>query len=115
MPNHCYTANAFAPEPTTIDFTVDFNPKAWELKDDEVPNDPKLINNRFQTQTDIDLALCDSEVPESLIPVDNDFVNNVDVTNDRVVGVAITGASIFSGTSELQYDAFYPKAYGDKR
>ncbi len=115
MPNHCYTAVAFAPEATIIDFTVDFNPQAWESKVDQVPNDPKVINNRFQTQTDIDLALCDSTISENSISVDNDFVNNAASTNDRVVGVAITGASIFTGTSELQYDALYPKAYGDLR
>ncbi len=101
MPSHCYTAAAYAPEPTTIDFTVDFNPKAWEAKDGQVPNDPKVINNRFQTQSEIDAALCDSLVQESSIPEENDYVNNVDVISNRVVGVAITGASIFSGTSEL--------------
>jgi hypothetical protein len=33
-------------------------------------------------------------------------------SNNKVVGVSITGAAIFQGVSELQYDALFPKSYG---
>lgn len=32
--------------------------------------------------------------------------------SDMIVGVALNGVFFFSGTSNLGYDAFYPKAYG---
>ena len=31
---------------------------------------------------------------------------------DGIVGIALNGVPIYSGTSELGYDAFYPKSYG---
>ena len=31
---------------------------------------------------------------------------------DGIVGITLNGVPIYTGTSELGYDAFYPQAYG---
>ena len=36
------------------------------------------------------------------------------MSSDSVVGVALNGVFLFAGTSEFGYDAFFPKAYGNK-
>ena len=33
-------------------------------------------------------------------------------SSDDIVGIAMNGVFIFTGTSELGYDAFFPNAYG---
>lgn len=35
--------------------------------------------------------------------------------SDQVVGVALNGVFLFSGTSDYGYDAFYPKSFGNKK
>lgn len=35
--------------------------------------------------------------------------------SDQIVGIAINGVFLFAGTSQLGYDAFYPKAWGQKK
>ncbi len=35
--------------------------------------------------------------------------------SDQIVGIAINGVLLFAGTSQLGYDAFYPKSWGQKR
>ena len=35
-------------------------------------------------------------------------------SSDYIVGIALNGVFIFSGTSEYGFDAFYPKSYGNK-
>ena len=36
------------------------------------------------------------------------------LSSDDVVGVALNGVLIFSGTTHLGYDVFFPQAYGTK-
>lgn len=68
----------------------------------------------FTDQTSVDLVLCASGLSEGAIPTTSNFVLMDGVSNDKVVGIAITGAAIFQGVSELQYDALFPKAYGNQ-
>jgi hypothetical protein len=35
--------------------------------------------------------------------------------SDQVVGVALNGVFLFSGTSDYGYDAFFPASYGNKK
>ena len=51
---------------------------------------------------------------DSQVPPERGLVNKVASTNDRLVGMSFTGVPIYGGSSELQYDPFYPKAYGNK-
>lgn len=81
FPNHCYTAFITAPQATIIDFTVDFNDQVWETETVTIDGNPetvyKVVNNyEFNTQTDIDLALCNSGTSETLISPDRNFVRN---------------------------------------
>lgn len=36
------------------------------------------------------------------------------LSSDDVVGVALNGVFIFSGSTHLGYDVFFPKAFGTK-
>lgn len=36
-------------------------------------------------------------------------------TSDSIVGVALNGVFLFSGTSQYGYDAFFPQAFGIKK
>jgi len=36
-------------------------------------------------------------------------------TSDSIVGFGINGVLLFSGASELGYDAFYPKSWGSRQ
>lgn len=69
----------------------------------------------MKNQKAIDNYLCDSSwakpssIPKQSSPIDNDH------GEDRIVGVALNGVPFYSGTSELGYDAIFPKAYGNKK
>lgn len=58
----------------------------------------------------MDQALCNSKwAADSGIPEDSEYVLNSGSANvDRVVGISLNGVFFFSGTSEYEYDAFYP-------
>lgn len=88
-------------------------------------------------QTDIDTALCDGywakyqnldayhvydegqEDATQTASADWGLTNDTPLlrlpSSEQVVGVALNGVFLFSGTSEFGYDAFFPKAYGNKK
>jgi hypothetical protein len=111
FPNHCFKAILNNPQAQVIDFTVDFNPYVYrtvEVKVNEEDGDDYTIEVvvneiEFESQTDIDSQLCNQDTYENAIASKNRFVNHggSSAVNNRVVGVAITGAAIFKGTSEL--------------
>ena len=64
------------------------------------------------TSTTSDINLCDkSWIRDANLIRSVGFVKHSGNT-DGIVGIALNGVPIYSGTSELGFDAFFPKSYG---
>ena len=102
MPNHCIqTLNKF-PSENNIDFEVIFNENPAR----------RLRNLQESTATVSDINLCDkSWIRDANLIRSAGFVRHTGNT-DGIIGIALNGVPIYAGTSELGYDAFFPKSYG---
>ena len=115
IPNHCFTAASQGASSRTIDFSVDFNPDAFEaVPTNGVETIQKIENTVLDEQSEFDSKLCEIPAREIDIPAASSFVKNSGLVSNNIVGVALTGASIYRCTSETFYDALNPKAYGTK-
>lgn len=77
------------------------------------------VGTNFTSQVHADETLCKTSwirngnlkgLGEQL-DVTQDGIDNGDTS--RIVGIAFNGVPFFSGTSELGYDAFFPRAFGN--
>jgi hypothetical protein len=98
----------------------------WSYDIEQVQVDGAYYYTKLNSQTDVDSQLCDNtwakhqyldggvhysewdfgDYQDELVPLQS---------SDQVVGVALNGVLLFAGTSEYGYDAFFPKAYGNKQ
>ena len=101
LPDHCmYIENAF-PLETLMNFEVAFDLAPSVLK-----------TTKVVSQEDADAYLCsNSWLEDSKLRSIYEYTGNFDSRN-QIVGVALNGVPIYTGTSELRYDAFNPKGYG---
>ena len=90
------------PGENNVDFEVTFN------------EDPahRLRNLQATSSRTADIELCDkSWTRDANLIRTVGFVKHSGNT-DGIVGIALNGVPIYAGTSELSYDAFFPKSYG---
>lgn len=101
MPNHCMQSSNKFPDENHIHFEVEFNiPPA------------RLTKNNQSSQTSADISLCSNTwLADGQLTRKHAFTR-FSGNMVGIVGVATNGVPIHFGTSELSYDAFFPKSYG---
>ena len=103
MPSHCFQTLSKFPGENMIEFEVTFN---------ENPTS-RLRNLQEATSTASDINLCDKSWIRDANLRSAGFVKHSGNT-DGIVGIALNGVPIYSGTSELGFDAFFPKSYSGR-
>lgn len=110
LPDHCYFAPSNPPMDYLIDFMVLFNTVPAKSNGYAVPV------TSITTESQMNQQLCDSKWPRnSGMPDASHYVLNPgSASDDRILGITLNGVFLFSGTSEYEYDAFYPRSYGNR-
>eukprot|EP00347_Sterkiella_histriomuscorum_P009381 403341427 len=101
MPDHCFDSSVIFAQENNIDFEVRFNVKTSSLSKTSISTTTSALSYQCSSQW----------VDDSQLPAIYEY-KSYSGTTQRVVGITLNGIPLFQGTSELQYDAFFPKSYG---
>eukprot|EP00347_Sterkiella_histriomuscorum_P006962 403350773 len=101
MPDHCFDSTILFAKENEVDFEVKFNVKVSSLSKLTVATTTQALNYQCSS----------SWIDDSNIPSIYEYQGYSGI-NSKIVGITLNGVPLFHGSSELQYDAFFPKSYG---
>lgn len=104
LPDHCIISTSASqfPQENLIDFEVAFN------------SNTDTITKALTTQEEVNSYMCDNIwLRDENIGVEK-YYQGFTGLREHIVGIAFNGVPIYQGTSELKYDPFYPRAYGEE-
>eukprot|EP00347_Sterkiella_histriomuscorum_P022464 403338394 len=101
LPNHCMQPTNMFPIENVIDFEVAFSLSSSQLS-----------KKAMIAQNIVDYYMCSMDWINDSATLESKYsYNKIQGDLGGIIGISITGVPIYSGTSELFYDAFYPQSY----